>query len=461
MNIVIALIISGIVAYCVVKRYKPQTILAASGVAMMLIGYFAGYKTTGFVPAKYATGFVLFDMFEFIQRTMISDVAGLGLMIMTCTGFAKYMDYIGASSRMVELSMKPLAMLRAPYVVLAGSFIVCNAMALVITSVSALAILMMVTIFPVLIRIGVSRIAAASVIVSGHIMDIGPGSPTTLFVAKTANVPINKFFVEHQLPVYIIVSIVGALTHYFWQKRMDKKESLVTESASAGADLSKGVESDLNPPGPNIYAILPVMPLVMLLGFSEYGYQGIKMNVNLAMLLSLTVAMIFELIRNKNVKIWAESIQGFLRGMGDSFVNVVSLITAAQTFAYGLTCMNVIDSTISLIKSADIGLLFITVLLSVFLFFISMLMGSGVAATFAFAPLVPAFAKAVGGSPATILQAMQNSASLGRLVSPITGAMIAAAGMGGVSVVDLVKRNTVPIVVCALTQLIAILIIFN
>lgn len=460
MNIFIALLISAMIAYCVINRYKPQTILAAGGMGMMFIAYILGYKTADFVPKSVQTGFILFDMFEYVVRLMVSDIAGLGLVIMVCTGFAKYMDYIGASSRMVELSMKPLKMLNAPYVVLAGSFLLCNAMALIITSVSALAILMMVTIYPILIRLGVSRVGATSVVVTGHIVDIGPGSPTTLFVAKTAGVHINKFFVEHQAPIYIIICIAGAITHYFWQKYMDKKEAAASV-LEENIDLSKvGAKEQLTPPGPVIYAVLPLIPIVLLLGFSEYGYQGIKMNVNLAMILSLSVALLFELVRIRNIKQWSESITAFLRGMGDQYANTVSLVTAAQIFANGLTCIGFVGGAIALIKGANIGLDTIMIILSLFLFFISMLMGSGVAATFAFAPLVPEFAKALGGDAIAILQSMQNSASLGRLISPITAALIAAAGIANISVVDVVKRNTVPVIVCAIVNLISILLVF-
>ena len=459
MNIFIALLVASIVAYCVVKRYKAQTILIVGGLAMMMIAYGLGYKTTPFVT-KNATGLALFDMFEYINQLLIKDVAGLGLVIMIATGFAKYMDYIGASSRMVELAMKPLSMLNAPYLVLAASFLLCNSMALVIPSVSALAILMMVTIYPVLTRLGVSKVGAASVVGTGHILDIGPASPTTLFVAKTGNIAINKFFIEYQVPVYVVVCLVGSLTHYMWQKYRDKKEVL-NHQGEAELDLSKATGEDLNPPGPTIYALLPIVPLVMLLGFSEYAYKGIKMNVNLAMMFSFSIAMLFELIRYRDVKKVAASIQVFLRGMGDQFVNTVSLITAGQTFAYGLTCIGFVGGIIAVIKGAKVGMSVITLVLCIFLFFISMLMGSGVAATFAFAPLVPDFAQALNGNPVVILQAMQNSASLGRLISPITAALIATAGIAGISVVDLVKRNIVPVVVCAIVNVIAIIMIFH
>ena len=68
---------------------------------------------------------------------MVKEVAGLGLMIMAVTGFAKYMDHIGASASLVYMAMRPLQRLNAPYVVMSLSFLLCMFMALFIPSAAA------------------------------------------------------------------------------------------------------------------------------------------------------------------------------------------------------------------------------------------------------------------------------------------------------------------------------------
>lgn len=460
MNVIISLAVILVVGWAIIKKFKSQTILVIGGLALMICAYWLGYKTD-FVPKNQMTGFVLFDMFEYINRLLVKDVAGLGLMIMVCTGFAKYMDFIGASSAMVQLSMKPLSKLNAPYVVMAASFLVCMFMALFIPSASGLAMLMMVTIYPVLVRLGVSKLSAASVVATGHILDIGPASATTLLVTKTAEISVNKFFVENQLPVYVLVGIAGTLSHYFWQKYLDKREAAQAVEADAVVNVNgaKSKDEELNPAGPGIYVILPLLPLIFLLGFSEYGYSKVKMNVNLAMFLSFAVAMLFEMVRHRDFKKVAASIQKFFNGMGDQFANTVTLVTAGQVFAYGLTSMGVIDATINMFKGLGVSVSLITVGICALIVLISMVMGSGVAAMFSFAPLVPGFAHGLGGNAVTMLQAIQNSASLGRLLSPITAVIVAVSGIANVSNVDLVKRNSVPVLVCIITSMLAVLIL--
>lgn len=109
----------------------------------------------------------------------------------------------------------------------------------------------------------------------------------------------------------------------------------------------------------------------------------------------------------------------------------------------------------SLAISADV----VGVIVSAIIMGLSIVMGSGVASMFAFAPLVPNFAANLGGNATTILLGMQNAVSVGRLLSPISAVMIAVAGIANISSFDLVKRTSVPVIVTFITSTIAIWII--
>mgnify|MGYP000856646355 CR=1 FL=1 len=459
MNVIVALSVIAIVGWLVVKKYKPQTVLIFGGLLLMLASYLLGYKAN-FVPVKQSTGWVIFDMFEYVNQLTVKDVANLGLMIMAVTGFAKYMDHIGASSTLVHMAMKPLGRLNAPYIVMSLSFLLCMFMALFIPSASGLAMLMMVTVFPILTRLGVSRVGAASVVSSGHLLDIGPASATSLLVSKTANISVNKYFVDYQLPVYIACGLACATAHYFWQKYLDKKEAeKYAGDQKFEASVSEKQMEGMAAPGPAVYVFLPLLPLIFLLGFSEYAIKTIKMNVVLAMFLSLFVSMVCEFIRHRDFRKVCASIQSFFKGMGDQFTMTVTLIVAGETFAYGLESIGVVDSVIRASQGIGINAEFITVGIAVLIVGISVVMGSGVASMFAFAPLVPNLAKGLGANAVVMLLPLQNAASLGRLVSPISAVIIAVAGIANISPLDLVKRNSVPVLVTFLVSTIAILIL--
>lgn len=167
------------------------------------------------------------------------------------------------------------------------------------------------------------------------------------------------------------------------------------------------------------------------------------MNVVTAMFISFTFAMICEYIRNHDFKKTINGIQVYLKGMGDQLVLTVSLIIAGETFAHGLTAIGAVDVVVKAAQGMGINVTAITLGFAAVIVFFSFIMGSGVATMFAFAPLVPNIAQGMGGPMVPMLLCLQNSASLGRLISPISAVNIAVCGIAGISPVDLIKRNIV------------------
>ncbi len=456
---VISLATIGLVGTLIVKKYKSQPVLVAGGLILMISAYLLGI-TDEFVPKKSSLGLPFFDMFEHISLQMAKDAGHLGLMIMAITGFAKYMDKIGASSTLVMLAMKPLGRFQAPYIVMSASFLFCMCLAIFIPSASGLAMLMMVTVFPVLTALGVSRAGAASVVSTGHLLDIGPASATTALVSKTAEMDITKFFVDYQLKVYIACGIAAAIAHYVWQKYLDRKEA--AKQAKSGDVQVAMTEKDMDgvaAPGPVYYAILPMLPLFFLLGCGEYGIKSLKMTVVTAMLLSLFISVIFEFVRQWNLKKTLDGIQAFFKGMGDQFAMTITLIVAGQIFAFGLTAIGFVDQLISGSQALGLESVVVVFLMCAVIIFFSVIMGSGVAPMFAFTPLMPNIAKGIGGGLPEMLLSLQNSASLGRLLSPITAVIVAVAGLAKLQPVELVKRNSVPVIVTMLTSWTCVLIL--
>jgi DcuC family C4-dicarboxylate transporter len=88
------------------------------------------------------------------------------------------------------------------------------------------------------------------------------------------------------------------------------------------------------------------------------------------------------------------------------------------------------------------------------IFLASILMGSGNAAFFAFGPLVPAIAGPLGVKSVQMILPMAMAASMGRTVSPIAGVLVAAATLGKVSPVDVVKRNMIPFLLALVVMLV-------
>ena len=451
MNIVICVIIIAITGILLMKRYQPQPILIGMGILMMYIAY-EGSWINAILDESQSTGVLVFDAMDIVLITTSENVVSLGLMIMTCAGYAKYMEHIGAGTRLAHTFIKPLYRLNRPYIVLALMFLLNMGLSICVPNPLSLALLMMVTIYPVLLRLGVSPVGAAAVIATGHLMDVGPGAVSTLLIAKTLNIPVPNYFVGYQLRLYFLVAVVTAVAHFLWQRYRDCLDGPM--------DIGDCESIPEAPIGPKIYMIFPLLPLCFILGFSQYGLPGVKMNVTLAMMLAFGLALLAELIRHRNLRTVLKSTTVFFEGMGNQFSYAVTLIIGGQVFAQGLVSLGLIDSLVSALQTLSLNSVGLTSVMGSGMLGLSMVTGSNVAPLFTLVPLVPDIVSNLGLDPITTMLGMQNGASLGLFLSPISPVMVGVAGVAHIKSVDLLKRTSIPVLVALITSCVGIWILY-
>ena len=452
MNIVICVIIIAITGILLMKRYQPQPILIGMGILMMYIAY-EGSWINAILDESQSTGVLVFDAMDIVRITTSENVVSLGLMIMTCAGYAKYMEHIGAGTRLAHTFIKPLYRLNRPYIVLALMFLLNMGLSICVPNPLSLALLMMVTIYPVLLRLGVSPVGAAAVIATGHLMDVGPGAVSTLLIAKTLNIPVPNYFVGYQLRLYFLVAVVTAVAHFLWQRYRDCLDGPM--------DIGDCESIPEAPIGPKIYMIFPLLPLCFILGFSQYGLPGVKMNVTLAMMLAFGLALLAELIRHRNLRTVLKSTTVFFEGMGNQFSYAVTLIIGGQVFAQGLVSLGLIDSLVSALQTLSLNSVGLTSVMGSGMLGLSMVTGSNVAPLFTLVPLVPDIVSNLGLDPITTMLGMQNGASLGLFLSPISPVMVGVAGVAHIKSVDLLKRTSIPVLVALITSCVGIWILYE
>ena len=451
MNILICLIIIAVTGILLMKRYQPQPILIGMGILMMYIAY-EGSWIHAILDESQSTGVLIFDAMDIVRITTSENVVSLGLMIMTCAGYAKYMEHIGAGTRLAHTFIKPLYRLNRPYIVLALMFLLNMGLSICVPNPLSLALLMMVTIYPVLLRLGVSPIGAAAVIATGHLMDVGPGAVSTLLIAKTVNIPVPNYFVGYQLRLYFLVAVVTAVAHFLWQRYRDRLDGPMEVG-----DCESIPEA---PIGPKLYMIFPLLPLCFILGFSQYGLPGVKMNVTLAMMLAFGIALLAELVRHRNLRIVLKSTTVFFEGMGNQFSYAVTLIIGGQVFAQGLVSLGLIDSLVSVLQTLSLNSVGLTSVMGGGMLGLSMVTGSNVAPLFTLVPLVPDIVSNLGLDPITTMLGMQNGASLGLFLSPISPVIVGVAGVAHIKSVDLLKRTSVPVIVALITSCLGIWMLY-
>jgi DcuC family C4-dicarboxylate transporter len=458
-GIVLSLIVTFWAGYLIVKKFKPQPVLFIAGLVLMLAAVYLGLGDIA--PAKESTGLPLFDAFDFIKKTFSSRAAALGLNIMAVGGFARYMDHIGASKALVKLTIRPLLALRSPYVVMAGAWILGMFLGLAINSASGLAMLLMVTVFPILISLGVSRLSAVAVIATTLCLDWSPSDVGTILAANTAGVDPVIYWVKYQIPIASCVIPVVAALHFFTQKWMDKRDGHVVQPAEFVAPVGKEEEvQQAEQLPPMIYAILPVIPLALILIFSDLWITSIKMDIIKAMFIGLAIGMIFEFVRRRDGRQVFADMQSFFDGLGMQMANVVTLIVAGETFAKGLVTVGTIDAVINSAQTSGFGAAGMILVMIAIIAVCAVLMGSGNAPFFAFAALTPTVAAKMSIAPVVMLLPMHLAASAARAMSPITAVIVVSSGMGGVSPFEVVKRTAVPMAGALITLVVANFVFF-
>jgi len=444
--------------YLIIKRYKAQAVLLAGGFIMMAVSILGNYGPL--VPAKQSTGFIWFDILKFLDGLISSRTAGLGMMIMVCAGFARYMDKINASKAMVHVAVKPLRKLRSPYLVLCCGYLIGQVLHPFIPSASGFGLLLMVTMYPIFISLGISKNSAVAVIATNGCLDLGPTSGNSILAAKHAAITPVEYFITYQLPQAIAISLVVVIAHYFVQRWFEKKyDGGLAQGVSRYEDAVQEKEEE-NSDTPVIYAILPAVPLILILVFGYFKVGGIKMGINVALFIGMIVALIAEFVRTRNLKEVLDTVQTIFDGMGKQFASVVTLIVAGETLAKGLTSLGVINTVIKAAQNAGFGKEPMILLMSGIIVVASIVMGSGNAPFFAFSAFAHDVAAQVGAKSINFLLPMQLSASVARSMSPITAVVVAISGVAGVSPFDVVRRTAIPLCLGMITVQVMTLIMF-
>lgn len=433
---VIALAVVALAVWLMVKQYSPIAVLLLSGLLMLVWAVTLGLP----VPKlKQATGLQGFDYIQYIVESLTDINASVGLVIMVISGYVAYMDKIGASDALVTLAMKPLGVFKnQPYILASLVVPIGQFLFVSIPSAAGLCLLLMATIYPIIVKLGVSRVSAVALITATTAFGIGPASAIALSASSVLQMDISAFFFGYQIPMVLVLSTVLTLSYYVVNQYYDRK--LIEEGV-----VFTEPERKLKAPG--YYAILPLVPLVILLAFSSFFSWlpfSVKIDTNVAMLGGLFVALSFELFRTRNAVKVMQSLDVFWAGMGDIFKSVITLIVAADIFSKGLISLGFISALVDTSSHLGLGGIGIGMVMTVMIFMASILMGSGNAAFFAFGPLVPAIALPLGVPAVEMILPMSLAASMGRAVSPIAGMLVAASALAKIPPIQVVKRNLIP-----------------
>ena len=430
--IVLTLAACVIVARLVLKKINPIFVFLIAGIVIIVL---ASFLTGTSALGEEGSGNYVVDAFAYITTSLKTNVAGVGAIIMTVTGYGAYMNHIKASKKLAYLAVKPLRAIKNKYLVLAGMYVIGMLLKLVITSQAGLAVLLLGTTFPIMLALGVHPLIAASTMCLICI-DWGPNDGSTIFAAETSGMPVVQFFTDHQFIVVACIIVVLAIMIPFYYKWIAEKEGLDE------AELEEQTEvDDVDCPG--YYVLFPLIPLALVLVFAIWPI--VPMDVITACFISIVIVAVVELIRRPNKLDVTGDIKVVFRSMADAFSNIVSIIISASVFAQGIKMLGGVSIIADMISTMQGASVLTLVLMSLITFAAAMIMGSGAASLYAFGPLVPEMAAKLGIATTSIMVPMEIGTALGRSLSPVAGAVIAVSGYAKVDLMKVIKINMVPL----------------
>ncbi|MTD41428.1 C4-dicarboxylate ABC transporter [Erwinia sp. CPCC 100877] len=437
----LVLVVLGVVAYLIIKNYHPALSLIAGALVLLMFAALLGHPL---YPAGEGTGLAFFDVFLKFKDTIISQVSSAGIVIMILFGYSGYMNVIGANQVAVNILVKPLQKIKSKALFVPLVFLIGNLMSLVVPSASSLAIILMAILYPMLANMGISSLTAAGVIAMTATIMPTPLGADNVIAAQTLNYDVLTYVAWHA-KISIPTLLIMAAVHYFWQKYCDKKEGAAAFVAIENAGLKEQEEANV----PKFYAILPLLPLILILivGITGMFVKGIQMDIFVLTFISFFVAVAIEAIRHKSYKKIQNSAAEMFKGMGQGFSQVVMLVVGGSLFTTAIQSLGIIDKIMASVESSASAGLVTTLIFSGATTLFGILSGGGLAMFYAVIELIPDIASKAGIDGILISLPMQMIANLARTISPVAAVVMIVASTVGVSPVRILKRTSVPTIV--------------
>ncbi|EGO9402069.1 C4-dicarboxylate transporter DcuC [Enterococcus faecalis] len=437
----LVLVVLVVVAYLIVKNYHPALSLIIGALVLLACAWMLGHPI---YPAGEGTGFGLFDIFLKFKDTIIAQVSSAGIVIMIFFGYSGYMNAIGANQMAVNFLVKPLMKIKRKSLFVPVVFLIGNLMSLVVPSASSLAIILMSILYPMLASMGISSLTAAGVIAMTATIMPTPLGADNVIAANTLGYDVLNYVVWNakiSLPSLLII----AVAQYFWQKYCDKKEGDAAYVSLNEEGLSKQKEFDV----PKFYAILPILPLLLIVGVGIAGMfiKGITMDIFVLTFISFFIAVLVETLRLKSFKKVQDTAVEMFKGMGQGFSQVVMLVVGGSLFTSAIQTLGIIDSIMASVEASSSAGIVTTLIFSGATTLFGILSGGGLAMFYAVIELIPGIAEKAGIDGILISLPMQMIANLTRTISPVAAVVMIVASTVGVSPIRILKRTSVPTII--------------
>lgn len=393
-----------ITLFLLIKRYEARMVLVAAGIIMCAC---AGNPMAAL--NSFAKG---------MGSSMISSAC-------SSMGFALVMRFTGCDKHLINFLAKGLT--KVHFLIIPGVVLATFAVNMALPSAAGTAAAAGAIFIPIMMGAGIHPAMAAAAVKCGTYGSmLNPGLAHNPFVAKIAGVGVMDVIAFHykaNLASLVIAAITITVIAYMTHENKDH--------------FAEGLELEENFKVNYLYALMPIIPIAILLLGATKIVPMFKMGVAQAMIIGCILALA---VTRTNP---AELTKSFFDGMGKAYADIIGIIISAGVFVAGMNAMGLVKAfTNAMLNNPAI----VKIAASVGPFLLGLIVGSGDAATFAFNEAITPHAADFGMTPVQMGSMATLGGTLGRTMSPIAGATIIVAGIAGVNPMEIAKRNALPMV---------------
>lgn len=448
------LTIAAIALVIFLMNKKVPTLLV-----FLLMGFALALGITIFTKTSVAsatTGNLFLDVFESFKETFASSFASTGMAMIPIYAYSVYMNKINASQALGTIISKPIEKSKNPYFIgVLIAIVVCGIMRVAIVSAFAIMALFLSTLYPALTRAGLSRQSAISAIFIGTCFDWGPAD---FVIAQMSSgiegFSIADYFVSASLRVVPFVLLIVALTSGFIMQFVDKKSGYVFGSHRPEESAEAGLSAV-----PKLYAILPLLPLILILVFSPLFGLGISLSVMGAVTISFLIVLAVEIIRTKKLLVNLSNGMSWFSGMGEAMTGVFTLVAAAQFFAKMLGMLNGFSFLIDTAMSVGMSGYLLLIVFGILMFAMCLMTGGGGVVGITLAPQLAAISSSLGISLYSAFLPMQLANGCRAMNLGTSPHMQYVSKTADCSFADILKRCAMPCVIMYASSFVLALII--
>lgn len=402
--LILGCILVLITLFLLIKRYEARMVLVAAGIVMCAC---AGNPMAAL--NSFAKG---------MGSSMISSAC-------SSMGFALVMRFTGCDKHLINFLAKGLT--KVHFVIIPGVVLATFAVNMALPSAAGTAAAAGAIFIPIMMGAGIHPAMAAAAVKCGTYGSmLNPGLAHNPFVAKIAGVGVMDVIAFHykaNLASLVIAAITITVIAYMTHENKDH--------------FAEGLELEENFKVNYLYALMPIIPIAILLLGATKIVPMFKMGVAQAMIIGCILALA---VTRTNP---AELTKSFFDGMGKAYADIIGIIISAGVFVAGMNAMGLVKAfTNAMLNNPAI----VKIAASVGPFLLGLIVGSGDAATFAFNEAITPYAADFGMTPVQMGSMATLGGTLGRTMSPIAGATIIVAGIAGVNPMEIAKRNALPMV---------------